>query len=283
MGGNNKFSKNAIQAAAAWDLFNPWAKYYQIFSTHPLPARRIQRLNKQCANYGVQPEIDLSVARKIKEEQAGKSMIPEFLTDVFISKLSTFVLIIWGIITVLVIFGLVGFLPLFAWTGFNFFTFWAWGFIAMGFGFIISTLFMYRKGFTDKTVLDLVTYVKASPVRCIPADIHGRIIGRGIPGYYFGEDLYFQDETGIMYIDYRFGLGIVDFFFGILKAKKLIGQEVKIEGWFRRGPAPYLQVRYIKTADGKKYKNHARGLTFFWAIVMFGLAFLFFWIPFSII
>jgi Zn-dependent protease with chaperone function len=278
VGGSGKFSKDAIQAAAAWDLFNPWAKYFQMFSTHPVPAKRILRLNDQCTLYGVEPELDFSKARKIKEEQAGKSMIPEFITDVFVSKLATFVLVIWGILTLLVILGMVGLLPIFNWVGFNFLLFWAFGFVLMGIGNIIGTLFMYKKGFEDKTVLDLVTYVKASPVRCIPSKIRGRIIGRGIPGYYFGEDLYFQDETGIMYIDYRFGLGIVDFFFGILKAKKLVGQEVKIEGWYRRGPAPYLQVRYIQTADGKRYKNHSRGLTFFWAILMFIIAAVLFWL-----
>ncbi len=279
LGGGGKFSKDAIQAAAAWDLFNPWAKYYQMFSTHPLPARRIIRLNTQCEIYGVKPELDFSKAKKIKEEQAGKSMIPEFLTDIFITKLATFVFIIWALFTVLWIFGLVGIIPLFGtWDLLGIIYFWALGFYVMGVGFVIGILFMYKKGFQDKTVLDLVTYVKASPVRCIPANIHGRIIGRGIPGYYFSEDLYFQDETGIMYIDYRFGLSIVDFFFGILKARKLVGQEVKIVGWYRRGPAPYLQVKYIKTADGKTYKNHARGLRFFWAILLWGIGTLLLWV-----
>ena len=115
----------------------------------------------------------------------------------------------------------------------------------------------------------------------MPANIRGRIIGRGLPGYYFSEDLYFQDETGLMYIDYRFGLSIVDFFFGILKARKLVGQEVKIQGWYRRGPSPYLQVKYIKTADGKTYKNHARGLQFFWAILMFIVAGFLVWAAFA--
>lgn len=30
-------SMDAIELAAAWDLYNPWAKYFQAFSTHPLP------------------------------------------------------------------------------------------------------------------------------------------------------------------------------------------------------------------------------------------------------
>jgi len=45
---NGQISKRVVEAAAGWDLFNPWAKYFQVFSTHPLTAKRIQRLNEQC-------------------------------------------------------------------------------------------------------------------------------------------------------------------------------------------------------------------------------------------
>jgi len=53
MDNNGRVSKSVVEAAAGWDLFNPWAKYFQIFSSHPLTAKRIQRLNEQCATYGV--------------------------------------------------------------------------------------------------------------------------------------------------------------------------------------------------------------------------------------
>ncbi len=273
-GGSGKFSKDAIQAAAAWDLFNPWAKYYQIFSTHPLPAKRILRLNDQCELYGKKPEIDFSKARQIKEEQAGKSMLPEFGTDVFIKELPIIPIIFVFILTTIWVFALFGVIPIAIgqWSFPVILLWWAIAFVFVGVGCILKTMFMYKKGYENKTVLDLVTYVKASPIRCVPAKVKGQIIGRGVPGYYFSEDLYFQDETGLMYIDYRFGLRIVDFFFGILTAKKLVGQRVKIKGWYRRGPAPYLQVKYIEAENGKVYKNHARGLTFFWAILAFIVA-----------
>jgi len=60
--------------------------------------------------------------------------------------------------------------------------------------------------------LAFTTNIKVSPIRAVPAIIEGKIVGKGIPGYYFGEDLYFQDNTGLMYIDYRFGFSLVDFF-----------------------------------------------------------------------
>ena len=270
---SGKYSKNAIQAAAAWDLFNPWAKYYQIFSTHPLPAKRIMRLNEQCENYGIKPEIDFSGARKIKEEQAGKSMLDEFLLDVTVKNLPTIVFATMGIVSILWLFGFLGFI------GLNVFyslitlkwlvLLWFVTFYLMGFAVILRTGFMYKKGHEPLTVLDLVTNVKVSPIRCVPAYIEGDIVGRGAPGYYFSDDLYFQDETGLMYIDYRFGLGIVDFFFALSKAKRLVGQRVRIKGWYRRGPSPYFQVSVIEAENGKRYKNYARHFTYVWAVLAF--------------
>jgi len=288
VGGSGKFSKDAIQAAAAWDLFNPWAKYYQIFSTHPLPAKRIIRLNDQCELYGKKPEIDFSNARKIKEAQAGKSMIPEFITDLTIKVLPGLIFILIAAITVIMFLGSMQIIPIpTEITGpviDNLFLLWAFGFFLIGIGFILRTMFMYKSGFEHKTVLDLVTQIKVSPVRCIPAVLEGKIIGRGIPGYYFSEDLYFQDETGLMHIDYE---SLIPFFdnliFSIFGAKKYVGQRVRITGWYRRAPSPYVQINRIEAASGKRNRNFMKQSNYCLAALMFiiGFALFYFWFQIS--
>ncbi len=281
MSGSGKYSKDAIQAAASWDLFNPWAKYYQMFSTHPLPAKRIMRLNNQCELYGLKPELDFSKAKQIKKEQAGKTMMDEFLVDVTVKFLPLLIFIALGAMTVLWIFGAAGMLDILVntLTLSNLLLFWAAGFYLIGFGSLIKTKFIYKSGFEPKNVLELVTNIKVSPIRTIPTFIEGRVVGRGMPGYYFGEDLYLQDNTGLMYIDYRFGLGIVDFFFAIARVKKIVGQRVRIKGWYRRGPSPYIQVDTIETETGKRFRNYAKHFTYFWAILAFiiGLVLFYFW------
>ncbi len=279
VGSSGAFTMEAVQAAAAWDLFNPWAKYYQARSTHPLPAKRILRLNQQCENYGVKPEIDFTDARRIKEEQAGKSMLDEFLSDVFIKLLPTLIFIAMIGITILWIFNLVGFLTNWL-TLSNLILFWAIGFYIIGFASIIKTRYMYKTGFEAKRVVELVTNIKVSPIRTVPAIVEGKIIGKGIPGYHFSNDMYFQDDTGLMYIDDRFGLGIVDLFHSFTRVKKLMGQRVRIKGWYRRGPIPYIQVGTIEVVGGeRRYKNYARHLRFLWAVIEFiiGLGCLYFW------
>ena len=275
-------SMEAIQKAAAWDLYNPWAKYFQMFSTHPLPAKRIMRLNMLCEIYGIQPEIDFSDAKRLKEEQAGKSMWDEFLWDMFMKALPTLVFIALLGLTIVWIFDLafVGFnVPFLAPVYANMWLVWAIGFYIIGFMSIIKTRYMYKGGFEDKTVVDLVTKVKVSPVRTIPAFLEGKIVGRGIPGYVFSEDMYFQDNTGLMYIDYRFGIGIVDLIFSLRTVKRLIGQKVRIKGWYRRGPSPYIQVDTIWSESGTRHRNYARAFRYVWVVIAFilGVVCIYFW------
>jgi Zn-dependent protease with chaperone function len=279
VGAQGKFSQDAIQAAAAWDLFNPWAKYYQAFSTHPLPAKRIMRLNEQCATYGLTPEIDFSLAKELKEKQAGKSMTDEFLGDVFVKSLPTLIFIALLVVTIIWVFALAEIITVGFLTKQNILLLWAIGFYVIGFGSIIKTKFMYKSGFEPKTVLDLVTNVKVSPIRNVPAILEGKIVGRGIPGYYFSEDMYFQDHTGLMYVDYRFGIGIVDFIFSLGKVKRLVGQRVRIKGWYRRGPSPYIQVDTIESESGARHRNYAKHMRYIWVFFEFllGVLFLYLW------
>ena len=282
LGLDGQISKKAVEAAAGWDLYNPWAKYFQIFSTHPLPAKRIQRLNKECEIYGVPVEYDLSGAKKIKEEQAGKSMLDEFLVDVTIKNLPWLIFLILVALSVVQILTLVG---LFSWQiplfYSNFTLFWALGFVAIGVGVIARAYFKYRSQFEFNNVVELISNIKVSPIRTVPAIIEGRIVGRGIPGYYFSEDLFFQDNTGLMYIDYRYGLPFVDFFWAITKAKKLVGETVRIKGWYRRGPSPYLQVDTIETESGKRYRNYAKHMAYIFSALFFVIGALLFYVWFT--
>ncbi|TFG25184.1 MAG: hypothetical protein EU529_02005 [Promethearchaeota archaeon] len=287
--GDGKYSKNAIQAAAAWDLFNPWAKYYQIFSTHPLPAKRIMRLNKQCDIYGIKPEIDFSYAKKIKEEQAGKSMIPEFLTDVTIMYLPILIFIALIALTLVWIFNVAGLYNISSGGVLdsmisNLLLFWALGFYLIGFAVLVKVGFKYKSGFEPNEVINLVTYVKASPIRTIPAILEGKIVGRGVPGYYFGEDMLLQDETGLMFLDYQSLLPLFgNLIFAMRTIKKYIGYRVRVIGWYRRGPSPYFEIKMIESASGQKNKNYRKQASYIWAIIAFVIGFIIFllWIQVS--
>jgi len=284
MDNNGRVSKSVVEAAAGWDLFNPWAKYFQIFSSHPLTAKRIQRLNEQCATYGVPVEYDLSGARKIKEQQVGKSMIGEFITDLFIKKLPSIIFVVLIVLTAVWLFGFYGFLEIGTITTINnLILLWAIGFITMGFGAIRRTSFMYRSGFEPNNVVELITTINVSPVRPRPSIIEGKIIGKGIAGYWLSEDLYFKDNTGLMYIDYRFGLRLMDFWWALRRADQLVGQNVRIQGWYRRGPGPYFQVDTIWTQEGRRFRNYSKHMTYILAVIFFIIGAFLFYLWFTVI
>jgi hypothetical protein len=107
------------------------------------------------------------------------------------------------------------------------------------------------------TVLKALSNPYTSPLRGLPMQLQGRVIGRGNPGYRFGADLKFQDETGMMFLRYasRFGpLG--NFLFGARQAAGLIGKEGTVVGWFRRGVAPYLDLSRFQSRYGEVVTSH---------------------------
>jgi heat shock protein HtpX len=111
--------------------------------------------------------------------------------------------------------------------------------------------FSYHHNFNQtETVGTLVGEVKVSSVRSIPCTLQGKIIGRGVPGLFYSEDLVLQDRTGFIILDYRQPLRFLEFLFGWIRAEKLIGQECKAMGWFRRSPKPYLEIRKVILKDG---------------------------------
>lgn len=222
--------KNAMQ----WDMWNPWAKWYEFHSTHPLVARRLEYLADQAASLGQQP---LVVFDRAKPE----SYWDEFAVDLLIMALP-FVSLVAGIGLLIASLLTTG-----EWQS-------QWLGVAVacyGAGSLLKNLFRYRWGsFATTNVAKLMSEVKVSPVRPVPAELQGTIIGKGVPGLIYSEDFVLRDQTGILFLDYQQPLAIWNFLFGLLKAGDLQGESVRVTGWFRRAPVPYLEIFKLETSDG---------------------------------
>jgi hypothetical protein len=80
--------------------------------------------------------------------------------------------------------------------------------------------------------------------------LEGRVIGRGIPGYIFGEDMMYQDKTGIIFLNFSSIFGFIgNLFFSLKKLKTLIGVPSEITGWFYRGMGSMIELKNLKTSD----------------------------------
>ena len=232
--GSGNLSSAAMEDAMKWDLWNPWAGWYELSSSHPLPAKRIKALEKQSEAMGRAP------AFSFRAEQP-ESYWDEFLVDLAISQLATIGFLFGlGVVAVSFLFDL----PL-AGVGI--------GLLAWGVAWWLQRRFVYPPDFSaEQNVKELVGQVKVSKVRAVPGTLRGRIIGRGVPGLFYSEDLVMQDATGFVVLDYRQPWGLFEFLFGLLRAEKFIGQNGVARGWFRRIPQPVFELRELVLDDGRK-------------------------------
>jgi heat shock protein HtpX len=226
-----------------WDLWNPWARYHELHSTHPLVARRLDYLGEQAASLRQDPYV-------IFDRKKPESYWDEFLVDVGMHLLP----LIAGMAVVGLAIGTGdSILQPMQWIGV--------GLLAVGTTSLVRVLFAYRGSVSPYlAVSSLLRKVKVSSIRPVPARVRGTIIGKGVAGLVWSEDFILQDPTGILFLDYRQPLRIWDWLFGLLRAGGYQGTEVEVEGWYRRAPVPYLEIKTLK-ADGKSrrcYTYHVK-------------------------
>jgi heat shock protein HtpX len=223
------FSSTAMANAMQWELKNPWAKWFEINSTHPLTVRRVIALNKTAKRLGVAP------AWGLESSYGGLEYTGHFLVE-FLTYALPLIGALAGVIAaggprggerLMIAYALIGF----------------------GVGRIIKAARAYPTlSGTVRTVEDLVAReINASPMAPVPCAVEGEIIGRGVPGLFYSPDLVLRDGTGFIRTLYRQPLAISRFLFGALKADEFIGRRARIYGWYRRAQAPYLEIYRIET------------------------------------
>jgi Zn-dependent protease with chaperone function len=230
---SGSFDKAALKGALQWDLWNPWASFFEIQSTHPLIAKRLERLGDQAVSLRQEPLVVFDTAKP-------ESYWDEFFVDAVVTLLPVLGVCVGG--ALVAVLGSSGsFNP--KWLGLIL--------CITGAAMIIKTRMAYRHtAYPHKTVAELLQEVKVSPVRPVPATIKGTVIGKGVPGLIWSEDFVVQDESGIIFLDYRQPLRIWEWLFGLLKAGGFQGKKVTIQGWFRRAPVPYVEIGTIQI-DGE--------------------------------
>jgi Zn-dependent protease with chaperone function len=260
MGG--EIDKENLQGAMKWDLWNPWAKYYELHSTHPLIANRLNYLSEQSAYLGQEPFVVFNRKRP-------ESYWDEFFVDLLILALP-FLVVVCGM-------GII--VPTLALQGYELNLGMGFGWIILLFGIaeLIKTFYSYKNPgyFPSMSIASLLKKVKVSAVRPVPCKLKGKIIGRGVPGLIWSEDFVMQDDTGIIFLDYRQPLGIWEFLFGLLRGARIQDQDVTLTGWYRRSPVPYVELKNftVGTTTRTCYVYHIK-LVFAGFIILLGIGML---------
>ena len=257
----------AIEEVMRWDLWSPWAFYYELNSTHPLTAKRINAISSYAISMKQKPFLFF-------KREKPESYWDDFFADIFVLSLPY----------------VLGFGSLLFWflsSGQDYSLIenlklttdhqpessqlvskesthttmaesikWKLGMLFLfcfSLGAFIRTLKAYPKGggFKPYSISSLLKLIKVSPVRSYPVTLRGHILGRGDAGNIFSEDLVLKDRTGMIFLNHEpFGLNIL---FALFRYKKFQGKEALVTGWYRRSPSPYVEVRNIKLFDTKSW------------------------------
>ena len=240
-----------VIGALRWDTCNPWARFTQLFSTHPLVVRRIAALERS--------GLPGAPQRWSAQEVAASCDGPE-LTRArrrFWIELPIRFLPFAALLVLAVAYGRDDLLLA------------VQAVTVGGLGLLVLTTCQRPPGPARPVnrITSLLGRLDASPVTGLPVEVRGHVIGRGMPGYRLSPDLVVQDESGFVPVLYRQPWPFARTLFGVLKAERYIDQEVVVRGWYRRNPAPVLELRRLDAADGSR----VRGLLWVGALLL-GLA-----------
>lgn len=236
---------NPAMAAAVmrWDVLNPWARVYELSCTHPLTALRVRQLNEQAS------EMHLPVAYPLplNEPKDWGRFLTEFA--IWVAPWITgaaFVFEQWfhrtalrfgieaGAETRAILLTLTGIL------------------------FLLRTLYRYRGDFQEATIGTLLEDLEVSQMKPRAVRLRGEIVGRGLPGAFWSPDLVLRDATGIIFMLYRQSIPFARFLFAIAGADNYIGEQVTIDGWYRRGLRPYVEMSSLKDSEGRTHQAASR-------------------------
>jgi len=241
-GNESETEHDRIKRAARWDLWNPWAKWFELHSTHPRISKRVMAITRMSSDYQQKPFIEFDEA---KNQSYALNFIAEILIMIF---------------PLLIVLGAVGayFVNNNPKDGYLM--------LIIGFALLLMGIVYFlklRRGYPNHSypltkVANLLGEVNVSHITGISCSLKGRFIGRGSPGFIFSEDFILRDETGIVFIDYRQPLSIMNFFFALFKAQRYIDQDVTIKGWYKRGPIPFVEL-YEMEVNGEIKKCYSFG------------------------
>ena len=260
-------SKQSIKNAMKWDLWNYWAKWYELNSTHPLISKRILAISRLSPEYGQEPYIEFN-------EPKDRSYGGLFVKELFIHILPSVAFIATAAATAIYVLGNSGSGTIVLGGAFRYIV----G-IGCALTFALSLLkyrYKHPKNFERRTVEQLMAETTVSGVTAIPCEIEGTIVGRGDPGCIFDENYVIHDHTGIVLLNYNQPLKTINKIFALFFAQKNIDQRMKVVGWFRRSPVPYVEMLYYTVGDKTKtLYSYKVGYIVRFVILLAALAFIF--------
>ncbi|WP_017319291.1 M48 family metalloprotease [Mastigocladopsis repens] len=233
-----------------WDYLNPYRWWFVINNTHPLMGDRLQRLLSIARYWHLETELNLETQQPLLvKRQSFLFQIAPFL-GILVGVVLAFVIwFVWQIAYALKFLNL-------KWIYDD------WSFVmgCMLIGFSIGTLIRINAFFpeikittaqSDDRLLNLLSNPAALPSDSMSVRLVGKLLGRRGTTNSLGQDFILQSSTALVKLHYIWWLGQQ------VNPQDLIGRQITVTGWLRRGATPWIDIQSLQTQNGKTiYSPH---------------------------
>lgn len=238
-----------FESLLMWDNVNPYRRWLTINNTHPLIGDRIRNLCQIAQHWHIDPEVHLASQQSLSEQTL------QVTHQSFLRQTAPFLGLPLGFV-------FAGLLWL-AWqTAFAFkfvnlkWIYEDWSFV-MGcllIGFSIGIVIRMNSFFpnikqnsvkTDQQLPHLLTNPSSLPIDSVPVQFVGKLLGRQGMSNFLSQDLILQSSTGLVKLHHVSWLGQP------INPQDLVGRQIIVTGWFRRGATPWIDIQTIQTQSGK--------------------------------
>jgi Zn-dependent protease with chaperone function len=233
-----------------WDYLNPYRSWFTINNSHPLMGERLQRLCSVARSWHLQPELNLVSQQplQVKRESFFLQIAP-FLGIPFGAIFGGLIWLIWQVAYQLKFLNL-------KWIYDD------WSYISgcLLIGFSLGILIRMNSFFpdiklggvqTDERLPNLLANPASLPIDSVGVRLVGKLLGRRGLSNTLGQDLILQSSMGLVKLHYVPWLGQQ------IAPENLIGRQITVTGWFRRGSIPWIDIQTLQTQSGKTlYSPH---------------------------
>jgi hypothetical protein len=234
----------SLESLLMWENLNPYRRWFTINNNHPLLGDRLQRLCEIARNWHLETELNLQSQQPLRvKPQSFFLQIAPFLGIPLGLMFAGLIWLIWQIAFALKFLNLK-----WIYDDFSFVV----GCILIAFS--IGTLIRINSFFpeikpatvqTDAHLPNLLANPAALPIDSISVRLVGKLLGRRGTGNGIGQDLILQSNTGLVKLHHISWLG------QSVSFQDLIGRQIIVTGWFRRGATPWIDVQMLQTQSGK--------------------------------
>ncbi|MDZ8084140.1 MAG: M48 family metalloprotease [Nostoc sp. DedQUE12b] len=236
-------SNLSFESFLKWDTANPYRRWFTINNSHPLMGDRIERLCQIARHWHLDTELHFaSVPSKVKRQSFLLQVAPWLGIPLGV-LFAGFVWLTWQLAFTLKFLNL-------KWIYED------WSFITgcLLIGFSIGTVMRINSFFpdikpatvqTEDSLPNLLADPSALPIDSVSVRLVGKLLGRQGTSNTLAQDLILQSSAGLVKLHHISWLG------QSVNHQDLIGRQIIVTGWFRRGATPWIDIQTLETQSGK--------------------------------